>query len=78
MEEKTNDILWGVFTNLRLVDRFWFQQLRHSKTVWHSFADSWIVTHNLEGKTHSRIHSWKVADFKVRILVPGKPVKLGT
>ena len=44
----------------------------------HSFADSWIATHDLEVRTHSTIHSWKVADFKVKILLPGQPVKRGT
>ena len=44
--KRRKPILWDFFTNLRLVDRFWFQQLRHDKTVWHSFADSRIVTHN--------------------------------
>ena len=35
VEKETNDILWDFFQVLRLVDRFWFRQLRHTKTVWH-------------------------------------------
>ena len=48
VEKEIYDI-WDFFRVLLLVDRFWFRQFRH-KNVRHSFVDSWIATHDLEGK----------------------------
>ena len=71
--------IWDSFRVLLLVDRFWSRQFRH-KNVRHSFVDSWIATHDLEGKVFEffqfRQFLTKLASFGYLWLILALPKSL--